>query len=75
MGRSAWRSLGHLPDDMETFGGSPASRVFAASRKLGSGSIVVHAQDGLTLDDEITDESDNLLFAQNALAWLTRRWS
>ena len=70
-GKNAWRSLGHLPDDMETFGGPPASRVFAASRKFGSGSIVVYAQDGLTLDDEITDESDNLLFAQNALAWLT----
>ena len=70
-GQRAWRSLGRLPDDLETFGGPPASRVFAASRKFGWGSVVVYAQDGLTLDDEITDDSDNLLFAQNALAWLT----
>ena len=70
-GKDAWRSLGHLPDDMKTFEGSPESRVFAASRKFGWGSVVVYAQDGLTLDDEITDDSDNLLFAQNALAWLT----
>ena len=51
--------------------GTPASRVFAASRKYGGGSVVVYAQDALTLDDEITEGSDNLLFAQNALAWLT----
>ena len=51
--------------------GQPTSRVFAASRKFGWGSVIVYAQDGLTLDDEITDDSDNLLFAQNALAWLT----
>ena len=31
----------------------------------------MYAQDALTLDEEITDGSDNLLFAQNALAWLT----
>jgi hypothetical protein len=56
---------------MATLGGQPASRVFAASRKFGWGSVVVYAQDSLTLDAEISDGSDNLLFAQNALAWLT----
>jgi hypothetical protein len=70
-GRDAWRSLGRLPDGMDTFEGPPHSRVFAASRKFGWGSVVVYAQDSLTLDEEITDGSDNLLFAQNALAWLT----
>ncbi len=70
-GRRAWRALGRLPDDLETFDGPPASRVFAASRKFGWGSVIVYAQDGLTLDEEVTDDSDNLLFVQNALAWLT----
>ncbi len=70
-GNDAWRSLGQLPDRMASFAGPPSSRVFAASRKFGFGSVVVYAQDALTLDDEITDGSDNLLFAQNALAWLT----
>jgi hypothetical protein len=70
-GKDAWRSLGQLPDDLPAAGGPPASRVFAASRKFGWGSVVVYAQDALTLDEEITDGSDNLLFAQNALAWLT----
>jgi hypothetical protein len=56
---------------MATVSGPPVSRVFAASRKYGWGSVVVYAQDGLTRDEEITEGSDNLLFAQNALAWLT----
>jgi hypothetical protein len=51
--------------------GPPVSRVFAASRKYGAGSVLVYAQDGLTRDEEISEGSDNLLFAQNALAWLT----
>jgi hypothetical protein len=70
-GSDAWRSLGELPETMAAVGGPPASRVFAASRKYGGGSVVVYAQDGLTRDEEITEGSDNLLFAQNALAWLT----
>jgi hypothetical protein len=70
-GHDSWRSLGQLPARMESFAGPPTSRVFAASRKFGWGSVVVYAQDALTLDDEITEGSDNLLFAQNALAWLT----
>ena len=70
-GKDAWRSLGHLPDAMPAVDGPPDSRVFAASRKFGWGSVVVYAQDALTLDEEITNGSDNLLFAQNALAWLT----
>ncbi len=70
-GNDEWRSLGQLPAGMATFEGPPQSRVFAASRKFGWGSVVVYAQDALTLDAEITDGSDNLLFAQNALAWLT----
>jgi hypothetical protein len=70
-GKDAWRSLGRLPDTMGTFAGPPASRDFVALRKFGFGGVVVYAQDGLTLDDEITDGGDNLLFAQNALAWLT----
>ena len=56
---------------MATSAAPPESRIFAASRKFGGGSVVVYAQDALTLDEEITDGSDNLLFAQNALAWLT----
>ncbi|MEO5820214.1 MAG: caspase family protein [Vicinamibacteraceae bacterium] len=70
-GNDEWRSLGRLPEAMATFDGRPQSRVFAASRKYGSGSVVVYAQDALTLDEEVTEGSDNLLFAQNALAWLT----
>ncbi|MFI5077000.1 MAG: hypothetical protein ACHQRO_06635, partial [Vicinamibacteria bacterium] len=70
-GKRAWRSLGGLPAANSAVDGTPESRVFAASRKFGWGSVVVYAQDSLTLDDEITDGSDNLLFAQNALAWLT----
>jgi hypothetical protein len=70
-GKDAWRSLGHLPDAIPAVDGPPDSRVFAASRKFGWGSVVVYAQDALTRDEEITDGSDNLLFAQNALAWLT----
>ena len=70
-GDDGWRSLGQLPPAMASVEGPPASRVFAASRKFGWGSVVVYAQDSLTLDDEITEGSDNLLFAQNALAWLT----
>ena len=71
-GSESWRSLGRLPDAMQRRRrAGPTSRVFAASRKFGWGSVVVYAQDALTLDDEITEDSDNLLFAQNALAWLT----
>lgn len=70
-GNDAWRSLGRLPDVTDTFDRPPQSRIFAASRKFGWGSVVVYAHDALTLDEEITDRSDNLLFAQNALAWLT----
>jgi hypothetical protein len=70
-GSENWRSLGRLPDAVNAVDGRPASRVFAASRKFGWGGVIVYAQDALTLDDEITEDSDNLLFAQNALAWLT----
>jgi hypothetical protein len=66
-----WRSLGSLPDALPSVPGQPQSRVFAASRKFGWGSVVAYAQDGLTRDDEVAEGSDNLLFAQNALAWLT----
>jgi hypothetical protein len=66
-----WRSLGRLPDEMESVSGPPRSRVFAALRRFGQGHVVVYAQDALTLDREVTPDSDNLLFAQNALAWLT----
>ena len=71
-GKEEWRPLGRLPDNMESLYGTPTSRVFAAWRTFGDGSVVVYAQDGLTLDTEITNGSDNLLFAQNALAYLTR---
>lgn len=70
-GEAAWLPLGRLPDDLPSYFGQPVSRVFAALREFGEGNVLVYAQDGLTLDREITDGSDNLLFAQNALAWLT----
>ncbi len=78
-GVDAWRSLGELPANTpsvtdrpgEQFSPIPDSRVFAAIRRFGEGRLVVYAHDGLTADDEITDRSDNLLFAQNALGWLT----
>lgn len=78
-GADAWRSLGELPantpsqtlrpDQREPH--VPDSRIFAALRRYGEGRILAYAHDGLTADNEITDRSDNLLFAQNALGWLT----
>lgn len=71
-GDPAWVSLGRLPDDnMPLEGEAPISRDFAVARQFGAGHVLVYAQDGLTRDSELTDESDNLLFAENALAWLT----
>jgi hypothetical protein len=66
-----WLSLGRLPDTMHSLPADPVSREFAALRQFGAGHVVVYAHDGLTSDNEIGDDSDNLLFAQNALAWLT----
>ena len=65
LARPAAGCHGHVSTGRPTRGSSP--------RRASSawGSVVVYAQDALTLDEEITDGSDNLLFAQNALAWLT----
>jgi hypothetical protein len=46
------------------------TRDFIVARQYGSGHVLVYAQDGLTSDREITDGSDNLLFAENAMRWL-----
>jgi len=71
-GDPAWVSLGRLPDDnMPLEGAAPISRDFAVARQFAKGRVLVYAQDGLTRDDELNEESDNLLFAENALAWLT----
>ncbi|MEO8360537.1 MAG: caspase family protein [Vicinamibacteria bacterium] len=68
----AWLSLGRLPENMpQSFGEKPVTREFAALRSFGRGSVVVYAHDGLASDAEIDDGADNLLFAQNALGWLS----
>jgi hypothetical protein len=70
-GDSAWVSLGRLPVDNAPLDGTPPiSRDFAVARQFGEGHVLVYAQDGLTRDDELVEESDNLLFTENALAWL-----
>lgn len=66
-----WQSLGELPAEKIPHTDSLQSTVFVASRQFGKGHIVAYAQDGLTKHSEIASNSDNLLFAQNALAWLT----
>lgn len=70
-GRGTWQALGRLPDTAQSFAGPPQSRVFVAASQFGNGHVLAYAQDGLTLDREVTDDGDNLMFAQNALAWLT----
>ncbi|MEP7266234.1 MAG: hypothetical protein ABI844_01315, partial [Saprospiraceae bacterium] len=79
---AVWQSLGMLPygtpgakiirgstDSFENV----QSEVFVAARQFGEGHVLAYAHDGLTRDVEISYDSDNLLFAQNALAWLTPR--
>ena len=71
-GKDAWRSLGPAAGRHgQPSPGRPPRASSPRRASSASASVVVYAQDGLTLDDEITDGSDNLLFAQNALAWLT----
>lgn len=70
--RGAWSSLGNLPDDLPLYQeGEPQTRVFTAAREYHDGFVLVYAQDALTTDGEIQPGSDNLLFAENALRWLT----
>ena len=70
--RGEWFSLGNLPEDMPSYvEGQPQSRVFTAAREYQDGFVLVYAQDGLTTDGEIQPGTDNLLFAENALRWLT----
>ena len=70
-GEATWQPLGRLPETALSFAGPPQSRLFVAARQFGRGHVAAYAQDGLTLDQEVTEDSDNILFAQNALAWLT----
>ncbi len=66
----AWFSLGNLPETADSYMGDPVSRVFTAARQFGQGHVLVYAQDGLTLDRELGEGTDNLQFAENALRWL-----
>ncbi|MGB3174031.1 MAG: caspase family protein [Saprospiraceae bacterium] len=70
-GKAKWQSLGELPLNALTYHEEVKSWDFAAARQFGKGHVLAYAQDGLTRDRELTEESDNLLFVQNALAWLT----
>lgn len=81
--QNKWQSLGMLPISTPSYfvkkGKNIAyendhpNREFVVARQFGDGHVLAYAHDGLTRDREITDDSDNLLFAQNALAWLTSR--
>jgi hypothetical protein len=67
-----WTNIGELPPQMRMYlPQEPESRTFVAARRFDRGSVLVYAQDALTKDEEITPESDNLAFAENALRWLT----
>lgn len=68
---TAWLSIGNLPETSRSFIGEAESRVFTAVRQYGDGHVLVYAHDGLTHDAELKAGSDNLLFAENALRWLT----
>ena len=79
-----WQSLGMLPPHTPSsiikergknigFPNENPIRNFVVARQFGDGHVLAYAQDRLTMDKEITDDSDNLTFAQNALAWLTSR--
>jgi hypothetical protein len=70
--QTAWLSIGRLPDTMpQSFDQPSVSRDFAVARQFGDGHVVVYAHDGVTQDSEIIPGSDNLVFAENALRWLT----
>ena len=72
-GEAIWQSLGRLPTDALTYNEEVESIVFVAARQYGNGHVLAYAHDGLTRDFEMTEGGDNLLFAQNAFAWLTPR--
>jgi hypothetical protein len=70
-GEGRWRDIGDIPPEIPTFSGEePASRTFVAARPFGAGNVLIYAHDGLTRDEEITPDSDNIVFADNALRWL-----
>ena len=78
-----WQSLGMLPTSTPAYlverktnialENENPNRDFVVARQFGDGHVLAYAHNGLTNDREITDDSDNLLFAENALAWLTSR--
>jgi len=74
----AWLALGRLPRSAPGFYPEETSRNFVAVRQYGQGHVLVYAHDGLARDDELLTSdnepvlgSDNLLFTENALRWLT----
>jgi hypothetical protein len=73
--REAWFSIARLPESVENLWAPSGeeSRDFAVARDYGEGHLLVYAQDGLTRDDEVrVPGADNLIFAENALRWLSR---
>lgn len=73
--REAWFSIARLPESVGSLWAPTGeeSRDFAVARDYGEGHVLVYAQDGLTRDDEVrVPGADNLIFAENALRWLSR---
>jgi len=71
----AWIVISRMPNDVPAAMGPDSVglvRDFIVGRDYGDGHIIVYAHEGLTHDSEIRGRvSDNLLFAENALRWLT----
>lgn len=67
----AWLSLSRIPPELPLINADSAEAVdFIVARDFGAGHVLVYAHDGLTLDDELRYDGDNLQFAENALRWL-----
>lgn len=81
--KEKWQSLGMLPISTSSYLVERGTNIalenenpirdFVAARQFGKGHVLAYAQDRLTMDKEISDDSDNLTFVLNALAWLTSR--
>lgn len=67
----AWLVIGRLPATAPSYYPTEVSRDFAAVRQYGLGHVLVYAHDGTTSDPELAPGSDNMIFAENALRWLT----